>query len=115
MIAFTNESSFCLFQPRCYKSAAVKRSGRVGKQKGDEFRPQIEFHFVDSVAEERSLGKTVSAPNLVGLITEKISLLVLQIKSKSKSPKSLKKSHNYVSHQLSRLDYQQLEISLMIL
>ena len=39
------------------------------KQKGDEFRPQIEFHFVDSVAEERSLGKTVSAPNLVGLIT----------------------------------------------
>ena len=69
MIAFTNESSFCLFQPWCYKSAVVKRNGRVGKQKGDEFRPQIEFHFVDSVAEEKSLGKTVSAPNLVGLIT----------------------------------------------
>ena len=38
-------------------------------KKGGEFKQEIEFQLVDLVAEEGTLAKTVSAANLVGLIT----------------------------------------------
>ena len=49
--------------------ATSRKSLYVFKKRGGEFKQEIEFQLVDLVAEEGTLAKTVSAANLVGLIT----------------------------------------------
>ena len=49
--------------------ATSPKSLYVFKKRGGEFKQEIEFQLVDLVAEEGTLAKTVSAANLVGLIT----------------------------------------------